>query len=353
MKIKTVALTAVMIAFSLTACGGTSKEAAYNAVASVSDVEKSLKLSGFDGFAASWPVEIHYTQGQAYKVVARGSEEAFSMTDISVIGGKLSIKRKKDSYQSDANKHTITLYVTAPAVNSIQNNARMDFTAQSLKTDGLAITNNGVLTFKADAVAGKGSSAVFDISNNGRMDISVPSADVDELSISNNGALMFSGETVNTGTLKMTNHGRMDFSGDVKGGSADFNNSGVGTVKGAFTLDGTYTNTSYGRSDIDGNVTARNITIYNSGVDMRKGRLKADNLSVEVSGRSDYDMSFTGGKAELACSGVGMFNLSLDCQSVTASASGRIEVTLSGTADNTEFTGSGVSHIKTSELNKF
>ena len=102
-----------------------------------------LCLSGFDGFAASWPVEIHYTQGQAYKVVARGSEEAFSMTDISVIGGKLSIKRKKDSYQSDANKHTITLYVTAPAVNSIQNNARMDFTAQSLKTDGLAITNNG------------------------------------------------------------------------------------------------------------------------------------------------------------------------------------------------------------------
>ena len=134
MKIKTVALTAVMIAFSLTACGGTSKEAAYNAVASVSDVEKSLKLSGFDGFAASWPVEIHYTQGQAYKVVARGSEEAFSMTDISVIGGKLSIKRKKDCYQSDADKHTITLYVTAPAVNSIQNNARMDFTAQSLKT---------------------------------------------------------------------------------------------------------------------------------------------------------------------------------------------------------------------------
>lgn len=353
MKIKTVALTAVMIAFSLTACGGTSKEAAYNAVASVSDVEKSLKLSGFDGFAASWPVEIHYTQGQAYKVVARGSEEAFSMTDISVIDGKLSVKRKKDSYESDANKHTITLYVTAPAVNSIQNNSRMDFTAQSLKTDGLSITNNGVLTFKADAVAGKGSSAAFSVSNNGRMDIVVPSVKAGTMTISNNGVLMFGNGTVDSDMLKMTNHGRMDFTCNVNGGSVDSNNSGVSMIKGTFTLDGGYKFTCYGRSDIDGNVTARNITIYNSGVDMRKGRLKADNLSVEVSGRSDYDMSFTGGKAELACSGVGMFNLSLDCQSVTASASGRIEVTLSGTADNTEFTGSGVSHIKTSELNKF
>lgn len=353
MKIKTIALTAATALFSLAACGGTSKEAACNAATSYGDVEKTLNLSGFNGFTASWPVAINYTQGQTYKVVARGSEEAFSMTNISVIGGKLLVKRKKDSYQSDADKHTITLYVTAPAVNSIQNNARMDFTAQSLKTGGLSITNNGMLTFKADAVAGGGSSSAFDVSNNGRMDIAVPSVKAGTMTISNNGVLMFGDGTVSSDILKMTNHGRMDFSCSVKGGSADFNNSGVGMIKGAFTLEGDYKYANYGRSDIDGDVTARGISIYNSGVDMRKSRLKADNLSVEVSGRSDYDMSFTGGKAELACSGVGMFNLSLDCQSVTASASGRIEVTLSGTADNTEFTGSGVSHIKTSELNKF
>lgn len=353
MKIKTIALTAATALFSLAACGVTNKEAAYSAVVSNTDVEKTLKLSGFNGFIASWPVDIHYTQGSAYKVVAQGSEEAFSMTNITVTDGKLSIKQKKDSYQSYANIDIITLYVTAPAVNSIQNNSHMDFTTQSLKTDGLSIINNGVLMFKADEVAGKGSSAAFDVSNNGRMDIVVPSVKAGTMTIANSGVLMFGNGTVYSDMLKMTNHGRIDFSCNVKGGSVESNNSGVSMINGAFTLDGDYKFTCYGRSDIDGDVTARNITIYNSGVDMRKGRLKADNLSVEVSGRSDYDMSFAGGKAELACSGVGMFNLSLDCQSVTASASGRIEVTLSGTADNTEFTGSGVSHIKTSELNKF
>lgn len=353
MKIKTIALTAATALFSLTACGGTNKDAAYNAVASGIDVEKTLKLSDFNGFIASWPVDIRYTQGQAYKVVARGSEETFNLTEISVIGGKLSIKRKKECRESDANIYAITLYVTAPAVNSIQNNSHMDFTTQSLKTDGLSIINNGVLMFKADEVAGKGSSAAFDVSNNGRMDVVVPSVKAGTMKIANSGVLMFGNGTVYSDLLKMTNHGRMDFTCNVKGGSVDSNNSGVSMMNGTFALDGDYKFTCYGRSDVAGDITARNITIYNSGVDMRKGRLKADNLSVEVSGRSDYDMSFAGGKAELACSGVGMFNLSLDCQSVTASASGRIEVTLSGTADNTEFTGSGVSHIKTSELNKF
>ncbi len=361
MNIKTLAITACAAVFSLSACGGTDKNLSSNPtaelarVASTGSVERTLNLRNFSGLTVNTSVIVNYTCGADYKVVVRGDKDALDRSEFYVSKNRLVVKQK-DENRVNANidfLNTLTLDITAPELNIIQNNGSTVFKAGQFAPRSLDVVNNGALSFDVDGISCKGQDATVSISNNGQCSVKTPSISAQELSVSNNGMLSIDNCYIVSGRTKITNHGNMKLDGGIKGSSLKCTNSGVYGMDGTITLDGGFEYTNYGQSSNTCDVTADGITVVNSGVDKLQGKFRAATLDMSIDGKSDYDISYSDGQARLECSGIGRFKLALDCQSIDIGTSGQIDIQLSGTADKTEFTGSGVSHIDTSKLNKF
>lgn len=399
MKIKTLALSILITTLCMASCSSARNSTTDNdmtVVAGLSgkgEVEKTLNLGKFNGIESSVIVDIHYTQGSKRNVRMRTSKEQIDRYDISVNGSTLVLKKKDNKSGSGrgSKEDKITLYVTAPDINFIDNRGIMGFYTKQLNSDGLQIKNKGILNMNVQNVSGKGGSGLS-IDNTGRMTAEMPTVDMNMFSLENMGVLMFQsnsikggnltinnsgqlnikgnmeGSTANlynkgvcnmssafnlTGSYSCSNGGQLRISGDVKGSTATLKNTGMYGMEGSFHLDNNYTYANSGQADNDGDVTANAINITNSGVDRRNGKLKSEQLDMNVNGQSRYEMSFSGGEAKLNCSGIGNFEMALDCRSIKVNSSGQINVTLSGTADNTSFDGSGISHVNTSRLNKF
>lgn len=398
MKTKTLALSILITTLCMASCGSARNSTTDNdmtVVAGLTDnneVEKTLNLGKFNGIESSVIVDIHYTQGSKRNVRMRTSKEQIDRYDISVNGSTLVLKKKDNKSGSGrgSKEDKITLYVTAPDINFIDNRGIMKFYTKLIGSGGLQIRNKGILDMNIQNVHGKGSSTLS-IENSGRMTAEMQAVDVRMFSLDNKGMLTFRSTGI-TGSLKLDNSGQLTFSGnvegstaelenkgvcnltsafsltddysfsnggqmsmsgDVKGTSATLKNTGVYRMEGSFRLNGGYIYDNSGQADNNGDVTAKTISMSNSGMDSRDGSLKADQLTMSVNGQSNYKMSFTGGDAKLKCSGMGEFRLALDCRSIEVNSNGQINVELSGTADKTSFDGSGISHLKTSRLNKF
>ena len=361
MNIKTLAITACAAVFSLSACGGTDKNlsstptAELARVSSTGTVERTLDLRDFTGITVNTNVKVEYTRGKDYKVVVRGDKDALDRSEFYVSKNRLVVKQK-DENRVDANidfLNTLTLYITAPELNSIHNNGSTVFKAGQFAPKSLDVVNNGALSLDVDGISCKGQDVAVSISNNGQCSVRTPSISAPVLSISNNGMLSIDDCNVASDRTKVTNHGQMKFDGGIKGSSLKCVNDGLYAMDGAITLDGGFEYTNYGQSNLAGDITAESIAVANSGNDVLRGKFKAASLDMSIDGRSEYDVSYSGGQAKLDCCGVGRFKLALDCQSINIDTSGQIDIQLSGTADNTNFTGTGVSHIDTSGLNKF
>lgn len=361
MNIKTLAITACAAVFSLSACGRTDKNlsstptAELARVSSTGTVERTLNLRNFSGLTVNTSVIVNYTCGADYKVVVRGDKDALDRSEFYVSKNRLVVKQK-DENRVNANidfLNILTLDITAPELNIIQNNGSTVFKAGQFAPKSLDIVNNGALSFDVDGISCKGQDATVYISNNGQCAVKTPSISAQELSVSNNGMLSIDNCNIVSGRTKITNHGNMKLDGGIKGSSLKCTNSGVYGMDGTITLDGGFEYTNYGQSSNTCDVTADGITVVNSGVDKLQGKFRAATLDMSIDGKSDYDISYSDGQARLECSGVGRFKLALDCQSINIGTSGQIDIQFSGTADKTEFTGSGVSHIDTSGLNKF
>lgn len=361
MNIKTLAITACAAVFSLSACGGTDKNlsstpnAELAHVASTGTVERSLNLRNFTGITVNTSVIVNYTCGADYKVVVRGDKDALDRSEFFVSKNRLVVKQR-DGSRVDANidfLNTLTLDITAPELNIIQNNGSTVFKAGQFAPKSLEVVNNGALSLDVDGISCKGQDATVSISNNGQCSVRTPSISAQELSVSNNGMLHIGDCNVTSSRTQVVNHGNMELDGNIEGTSLKCTNSGVLGMKGAIKLDGGFEYNNYGQSSRAGDIIAGSIAMENTGVDKLEGKLKAATLAMNVDGQSNYDISFSGTQAKLSCSGVGRFKLALDCQSINIDTSGQIDISLSGTADKTEFTGTGVSHINTSGLNKF
>lgn len=359
MKIKTLALSILITTLCMASCSSARNSTTDNdmtVVAGLSgkgEVEKTLNLGKFNGIESSVIVDIHYTQGSKRNVRMRTSKEQIDRYDISVNGSTLVLKKKDNKSGSGrgSKEDKITLYVTAPDINFIDNRGIMKFYTKLIGSDGLQIRNKGILDMNIQNVHGKGSSTLS-IDNSGRMTAEMSAVDVRMFSLDNKGMLTFRSTGI-TGSLKLDNSGQLTFSGNVEGSTAELKNTGVYRMEGSFRLNGGYIYDNSGQADNNGGVTAKTISMSNSGMDSRDGSLKADQLTMSVNGQSNYKMSFTGGDAKLKCSGMGEFRLALDCRSIEVNSNGQINVELSGTADKTSFDGSGISHLKTSRLNKF
>lgn len=357
------------------------------------EVEKTLEVGRFSGIESRLAVDIYYTQGAEYNVKVRASQDVMNRASIFVSGSTLILKMKKDAEDDgrDTRDQKLTLFVTAPKINALENSGSMKFKTMQMGNGGLRIANKGLLDISVQKIGGKSGNGLR-IDNIGRMTVEAPVVDMTQVSLENKGILTFTHNGLKSEKMTIDNSGKMTFSGRVTSQTADLNNVGVCHVTSAFDLTDTYTFNNSGRLDMTGDVSgkaaclknrgvcrmessfnvkgpysysnsgrseghgdvaAHTITISNSGIDEKEGKLNADGLTMNISGKSHYDMDYAGGDATLDCKGVGHFNLGLDCRSIKVNSSGRINVTLSGTADNTLVEGAGVSHVNTSKLNKF
>lgn len=357
------------------------------------EVEKTLEVVRFSGIESRLAVDIHYTQGAEYNVKVRASQDVMDRSSIFVSGSILILKMKKDAEDDDRDTRDkkLTLFVTAPKINSLENSGSMKFKTMQMGNGGLHIVNKGQLDVCVQKIVGKSGNGLS-IDNTGRMTVEVPEVDMTKVSLENKGVLTFTHNGLKSEKMTIDNFGKITFSGKVTSQTVDLNNAGVCHVTSAFNLTdsytfnnsgrfdmigdvsgkeaclknlgvcrmessfdvtGSYSYSNSGRSEGHGDVVARTINIFNSGIDKKEGKLNADGLTMKISGKSHYDMDYAGGDVTLDCKGVGHFNLGLDCRSIKVNSSGRINVTLSGTADNTLLEGSGVSHVNTSKLNKF
>lgn len=360
MKTKTLALTIIISILCLTSCSGASKNTTDNdmtATAGLTDdnkVEKTLNLGRFSGIKSEVSLDIHYTQGSKRSVRISARQDVIDQTDISVMDGVLVLRKKNDNpeYKNNNEKNKITMYLTAPDINSLENTGIMGFHTGTFNSDGLLIRNKGILNLKTQDIHANGANGM-QIHNSGKLNADVPTINTTLMLVDNNGIMSLNNSDIKGGSLTIDNSGKIDLSANVEGSSAKLKNSGIYKMEGSFSLTDAYAYTNSGRSDITGNVTARTISMKNSGIDDKHGALKADQLTMRTNGRSNYNMSFKDGDAQVSCSGIGSFVMALECRSIEIKSSGRIKVTLSGTADKTTFDGSGVSHIDTSKLNKF
>lgn len=196
MEIKTIFISLAAIAFSLTACSGTSKNIDNQTYGKMSlrtadnnyeqMSERTLNLKNFHGLSVSTWVDVHYTQGSTYKVLVKGTSLAFKINDISVRNGILTVNRSKDS-RNITEGSKITIYVTSPKMDYIENIGSTTFNAEEFNAGNLKIDNSGVLKLYVDGIK----STSTNIENSGSM----------------KGTTSFSGESIkydNSGVCTLT-----------------------------------------------------------------------------------------------------------------------------------------------------
>lgn len=347
MKIKTMFVSLALLAFSLTACGTSGKETVSNhrgdalaygvGGAAEQTVRRTLKLKNFHGVAASSNVEIHYTQGDKYEVVAEAMPSVFDDNIITVSDGMLTVRLKDGAARKGGrskggtivindggqkmffngigsvagawNAGLVTLYVTAPSLDVLENKYSMSFYADVVKADK------------------------FSASNKGSLDIHVTA--------------------VKAASVNITNYGSTEVDGDIDAASVTYRNNGSISFSSDFTVDDALTGRNNGSLSLQGKITARTVNLVNRGSSDADMDVKSNTLSLQNSGSSTGHITFSGDRAEVNCSGYAGLRLTVDCTYLDVGASGSVDIEVDGTAEHTEFRSSGVAEIKTEGLNKF
>ncbi len=377
MKAKTILITFAVLTFSLTACSSSSKNLDNRPLSSIrisgdslhrlskntdirpvsiveekdyeddsdKNVERTLKLKDFHGVSVNSSVDIHYTQGNTYKVVAKSNEYGFETTEISVKDGLLTcLKKGRDKNNGSNNK--VILYITAPKMNVIKNDGRTSFYASAFTVDDMEINNKGVLHVKVESMKYSN----FRIDNSGWLEIK-GSYNGGTTDYSNSGVCNITAD-FNGGNVNYRNNGHTEFNGSVKGGAMDYSNFGVCKMKVDFDVaDMKYENT--GHSEFTGKVNTGRMIFTNMGVTNDKLDVEAESMSIAVTGHSNGNVNFKGQSMDITCNGIMEMKFDVDCDKLTSANTGRITLEVSGRADDTEFSGSGISDIKTEGLNKF
>jgi len=234
-----------------------------NAVASThhnneSVVTKGYHLSGFTGLRNDHAVTIHYTQGNTYSIKAEGTEQQIERLKIEVKDGVLVVFHEKDK-KGNNEKHSVSLYITSPEMNSIENKGVLNFHAENIKTGDFHLTNNGVLHMDIDEISCK--DAEFNLKGVSKLDI-----EIEAKTLKMNDSGVTKGDLkVKADQLDIESKGVDSTDIDFKGKEAKVKKSGTGTI----TLDVdcqrlNATNSGVGKLVISG--TADDTSIQNSGV---------------------------------------------------------------------------------------
>ena len=241
-----------------------------NAVASThnnneSVVTKEYRLSGFTGLRNEHAVTVHYTQGNSYSIKAEGSEQQIERLKIEVKDGVLVVSHEQKDKKGNNEKNTISLYITSPDMNRLENKGVLNFNAESLKTGDFHLTNNGVIHLEVDKLSCKDAECILKGVSN--LDVKM---DAKSLKINDSGVTKGDIE-VKADQLDIDSKGVDDFDVKFKGKGVNVKKSGTGTI----TLD----------------VDCQHLDVTNSGVGKLAISGTADDTSIQNSGVTKIDVS--------------------------------------------------------------
>lgn len=222
-------------------------------------ISKDYNLTGFSGLRNHHVVRIHYTQGSTFNIKAEGSEKQIESLILEVKDGILVVRNDQKKKKNSNENQMLTLYITSPDMNSLENKGVLNFNADKLKTDNLHVSNSGVLNLNALQISCP--EATWEIKGVTDLDVHF---DGTLLNLNNRGVTK--GKlVVKTDKLDIHSSGVDNIKVDYKGIEASVNKRGTGTISlqvDCEKLDAT--NSGVGKIILSG--TADETSIRNTGV---------------------------------------------------------------------------------------
>lgn len=222
-------------------------------------ISKDYNLTGFSGLRNHHVVRIHYTQGSTFNIKAEGSEKQIESLILEVKDGILVVRNDQKKKKNSNENQMLTLYITSPEMNSLENKGVLNFNADKLKTDNLHVSNSGVLNLNALQISCP--EATWEIKGVTDLDVHF---DGTLLNLNNRGVTK--GKlVVKTDKLDIHSSGVDNIKVDYKGKEASVNKRGTGTISlqvDCEKLDAT--NSGVGKIILSG--TADETSIRNTGV---------------------------------------------------------------------------------------
>ena len=241
-----------------------------NAVASTHDnnesvVTKEYRLSGFTGLRIEHAVTVHYTQGSSFSVKAEGSEKQIERLKIEVKDGILVVSHEQKDKKGNNEKNTISLYITSPDMNRLENKGVLNFNTETLKTGDFNLTSSGVL--RIDVTDLSCADAEFNFKGVSKLDIQMEAK-----------------------TLKMNDKGVTNGDIEVKADQLDVDSEGVDNIDIKFKGKEAKVKKS-GTGTISLEVDCQHLEATNSGVGKIVVSGTADDTSIQNSGVTKIDVS--------------------------------------------------------------
>ena len=222
-------------------------------------ISKDYNLTGFSGLKNYHVVRIHYTQGNTYSIKAEGSEKQIESLILEVKDGILVVRNDQKKKKNSNENQVLTLYITSPDMNSLENKGVLKFNADKLKTDNLHVSSSGVLNLNALQISCP--EATCELKGVTDLDVHF---DGTLLNLNNRGVTK--GKlAVKTDKLDIHSSGVDNIKVDYKGKEASISKRGTGTINlqvDCEKLDAT--NSGVGKIVLSG--TADETSIRNTGV---------------------------------------------------------------------------------------
>lgn len=304
-------LVALAMCLPIYTCVGQTIAATYDYDDNGPIVERNLELKGFKAIQNNFSAKICYTPSNKYSVKVSGSEKAIDMMNFSVNNGTLCISIKGQYKRKNVKiQKGITLYISAPELNSVTNRGSLTLQGEHWKLNDLNIDNAGVIK------------------------LSILSMKCNQLNIENRGSLNY-------------------VNGEVEANSVNLSSRGATTLKLNFSVKETFQLENRGSCKFEGKVKANSYIESCSGATNDQLEIASDNLELNVSGAGKINSTFKGKKVNIHGSGACNVHMNVDCDRLSVESSGCANITVKGTADNTKIESHGVAKVDASQLNKF
>ena len=109
----------------------------------------------FSGISTTGTADIVYTEGNDVKITISAPEEAFDYITVKIENGTLKIgqdEKKKKNNKTVSSKYSITAYITAPAIRTLNTYGTGDIKAKHLSGDSIQLKTYGTGDIETDNI---------------------------------------------------------------------------------------------------------------------------------------------------------------------------------------------------------